>query len=132
MGSDHQRNDKLLHHLAQHALRRDESGVGGRVRGLGKGTRRDRDHGQCGRAGRPDRHTLPQTESEMDPAKMLKPEVMGPPIAWLCTSKADGVTGQRFIGGKWDPAMSDADAVAEAGSSAGWPDLAAATVIWPD
>ena len=71
-------------------------------------------------------------ESEMDPAKMLKPEVMGPPIAWLCTSKADGVTGQRFIGGKWDPTMSDADAVAEAGSSAGWPDLAAATVIWPD
>lgn len=71
-------------------------------------------------------------ESEMDPARMLKPEVMGPPIAWLCTSEADNVTGQRFIGGKWDPAMPDSEAVAAAGSPAGWPDLAAATVIWPD
>ena len=71
-------------------------------------------------------------ESEMDPAKMLKPEVMGPPIAWLSSDAADSVTGQRFIGGLWDPAKPEAEAIAAAGSAAGWPDLAAATVIWPD
>lgn len=71
-------------------------------------------------------------ESEFDPDKMLKPDVMGPPIAWLCSKDADSVTGQRFIGGMWDPALPEADAAAAAGSPAGWPDLAAATVIWPD
>jgi|TARA_Y100001934_G_scaffold7710_1_gene10408 NAD(P)-dependent dehydrogenase (short-subunit alcohol dehydrogenase family) len=71
-------------------------------------------------------------ESEMDPAKMLKPEVMGPPIAWLSSDAASNVTGQRFIGGLWDPAKPEAEAIAAAGSAAGWPDLAAATVIWPD
>ena len=71
-------------------------------------------------------------ESEMDPKKMLKPEVMGPPIAWLCTSEGDHVTGQRFIGGMWDPDKPVIEATATAGTAAGWPDLAAATVIWPD
>lgn len=71
-------------------------------------------------------------ESGLDPAKMLRPDVMGPPVAWLCSRDADNVTGQRFIGGKWDPALPDAEAAAIAGSPAGWPDLAAATVIWPD
>lgn len=72
------------------------------------------------------------SESGFDPAKMLKPAVMGPPIAWLCSRDADSVTGQRFIGGRWDPALSDAEAAAIAGSPAGWPELAASTVIWPD
>ncbi len=71
-------------------------------------------------------------ESGIDPAKMLRPAVMGPPVAWLCSSAADSVTGQRFIGGKWDPALPDSEAAAIAGSPAGWPELAAATVIWPD
>ncbi|MBL4721504.1 MAG: SDR family oxidoreductase [Alphaproteobacteria bacterium] len=71
-------------------------------------------------------------EAEMDPTKMLRPGVMGPPVAWLCSRDADAVTGQRFIGGKWDPELPDAEAAAIAGSPAGWPELAAATVIWPD
>jgi NAD(P)-dependent dehydrogenase (short-subunit alcohol dehydrogenase family) len=71
-------------------------------------------------------------ESGMDPAKMLRPAVMGPPVAWLCSREADGVTGQRFIGGKWDASLPDAEAAAVAGSPIGWPELAAATVIWPD
>lgn len=71
-------------------------------------------------------------ESGFDPAKMLQPGVMGPPVAWLCSHDADDVTGQRFIGGKWDPALPDAEAAAIAGAPTGWPDLAAATVIWPD
>ncbi|NKB56367.1 MAG: SDR family NAD(P)-dependent oxidoreductase [Alphaproteobacteria bacterium] len=71
-------------------------------------------------------------ESGLDPAKMLRPDVMGPPVAWLCSRDADNVTGQRFIGGKWDPALPDSEAATIAGSPAGWPELAASTVIWPD
>lgn len=71
-------------------------------------------------------------ESGFDPAKILQPNVMGPPIAWLCSEDADDVTGLRFIGGKWDPDLPDSEAAETAGSPAGWPDLAAATVIWPD
>ncbi|MEX2616253.1 MAG: SDR family oxidoreductase [Alphaproteobacteria bacterium] len=71
-------------------------------------------------------------ESGMDPARMLRPTVMGPPVAWLCSRDADGVTGRRFIGGRWDASLPDAEAAAIAGSPIGWPELAAATVIWPD
>jgi NAD(P)-dependent dehydrogenase (short-subunit alcohol dehydrogenase family) len=71
-------------------------------------------------------------ESGIDPAKMLRPDVMGPPVAWLCSRDADGVTGQRFIGGRWDPTLPDAEAAAIAGSPVAWPELAASTVIWPD
>lgn len=71
-------------------------------------------------------------ESGIDPAKMLRPEVMGPPVAWLCTGDADSVTGQRFIGGRWNPDLPDIEAATAAGSPIGWPELAAATVIWPD
>lgn len=71
-------------------------------------------------------------ESGMDPAKMLRPAVMGPPVAWLCSRAADTVTGRRFIGGRWDASLPDAEAAAIAGSPIGWPELAAATVIWPD
>jgi len=71
-------------------------------------------------------------EAGMDTAKMLRPGVMGPPVAWLCSRDADKVTGQRFIGGRWDESLPDAEAAAIAGSPIGWPELAASTVIWPD
>ncbi len=71
-------------------------------------------------------------ESGLDPAKMLRPAVMGAPVAWLCSRDADNVTGQRFIGGRWDPDLADAEAAAIAGSPVAWPELAASTVIWPD
>ncbi len=71
-------------------------------------------------------------EAGMDPSKMLRPTVMGPPVAWLCSRAADDVTGQRFIGGRWDASLPDAEATASSGSPIGWPELAASTVIWPD
>ncbi|WP_323797739.1 SDR family NAD(P)-dependent oxidoreductase [Nisaea sp.] len=64
-------------------------------------------------------------------AKMLKPEVMGPPAAWLASPESDGITGKRYIAGFWDTALPERDAAKEAGAPIGWPDLATATRLWP-
>ena len=48
-------------------------------------------------------------------------EMMVPPVRWLASSAADGVTGRRFIARLWDAALSGADAAARAGFPAGWP-----------
>ena len=71
-------------------------------------------------------------EAGIPRAKMLRPEVMGPPLRWLLSSEADKVTGQRFIGGRWNPDLLPAEAAKQAGMPIGWPELAATTVIWPD
>lgn len=63
--------------------------------------------------------------------KMLKPEVMGPPAAWLASAESDGVTGKRYIAGFWNLALPEREAAREAGAPIGWPDLAAATRLWP-
>lgn len=65
-------------------------------------------------------------------AKMLQPEVMAPPVRWLASDGSATTTGRRFVAALWDPDL-PADAAAEkAGSPIGWPELAAATVVWPD
>ena len=69
-------------------------------------------------------------ESGIDRAKMLRPEVMGPPVRWLASDDSDGVTGRRFIAANWDPALPPAQAAARSGAPIGWPELAA-NVIWP-
>ena len=46
--------------------------------------------------------------------------------------EADGVTGWRFIAARWDADLSPAEAAKAARSPIGWPELAAATVVWPD
>ena len=51
--------------------------------------------------------------------------------AWLLSDAAAAVTGRRFVAAKWDPALPEEEAAAESGSPIGWPDLAAATVVWP-
>ena len=63
-------------------------------------------------------------------AKMIRPAVMAAPAAWLCSPAADGVTGRRFVAARWDPALPPAQAAEQAGAPIGWPELAAATVVW--
>ena len=58
--------------------------------------------------------------------QMLRPEVMGPPLAWLLSDAALGVTGQRIIAARWDAA---APAAASAMRPAGWPELGA-DAVW--
>ena len=69
-------------------------------------------------------------ESGIDRALLIRPERMAYPMLFLCSDAGASVTGMRFVAGKWDPALADADAAARAGAPAGWPDLAG-NPIWP-
>ena len=62
--------------------------------------------------------------------RMIRPQVMGPPAAWLCSPASDGVTGRRFIAALWDAELEPGAAAERAGSPIGWPELAAQTVVW--
>jgi 3-oxoacyl-[acyl-carrier protein] reductase len=62
---------------------------------------------------------------------MLRPDVMGPPAAWLASAASDGVTGKRIVAAFWEPAAGIDAAVAKAASPIGWPELAQATRVWP-
>ena len=71
-------------------------------------------------------------EAGINRAKMLRPEVMAPPVRWLASDGSGATTGQRFVAALWDQDLSAAQAAEKAGSPIGWPELAAATVVWPD
>jgi NAD(P)-dependent dehydrogenase (short-subunit alcohol dehydrogenase family) len=64
-----------------------------------------------------------------DRAKMLRPEIMGPPAAWLMLDEAAGFTGQRIIAANWDASLPGAEAAKKAGRAIGWPELAA-DAVW--
>jgi 3-oxoacyl-[acyl-carrier protein] reductase len=62
---------------------------------------------------------VPQNEVP-DRSTLLSPEVMMAPIVWLMSAQSDGVTGRRFIGKLWDPALAPGAAAEKAGAPAGW------------
>src|SRR3954470_10848615 len=53
-------------------------------------------------------------------AKMLRPEIMGPPACWLISDEAAHYTGQRIIAARWDTALPGMQAAAKAGRAIGW------------
>ncbi len=61
---------------------------------------------------------------------LVPPAKMAPPMLWLCTREADGVTGKRYIAAQWDDALPAAAARRACESPIAWPELAAAPV-WP-
>ena len=64
-----------------------------------------------------------------DRAKMLRPEVMGPPAVWLISDEAKDYTGNRIIAGNWDATLVGAEAAKRAGRAIGWPELGA-DAVW--
>lgn len=56
--------------------------------------------------------------------KMLKPEVMGPPIRWLASRAPRDFTGMRIAGQDWDRSLSEVAAAKKAARPAAWPELA--------
>jgi NAD(P)-dependent dehydrogenase (short-subunit alcohol dehydrogenase family) len=64
-----------------------------------------------------------------DRAKMLRPEIMGPPACWLMSDDAADYTGNRMIAANWDDKLPGRDAAAKAGRAIGWPELGA-DAVW--
>jgi NAD(P)-dependent dehydrogenase (short-subunit alcohol dehydrogenase family) len=56
---------------------------------------------------------------------MLRPAIMGAPLAWLLSDAADGFTGQRIIAARWDGDPAAPGAV----RPIGWPELGA-DAVW--
>ena len=67
--------------------------------------------------------------SGWDRTKMLRPDIMGPPAAWLMSDEASDYTGNRIIAAKWETALPGRDAAAKAGRAIGWPELGA-DAVW--
>ncbi len=63
-------------------------------------------------------------------ADLVPTTKMVPPMLWLCSDEANGVTGNRYVAANWDGAVPVADARTASESPAAWPDLATAPV-WP-
>jgi NAD(P)-dependent dehydrogenase (short-subunit alcohol dehydrogenase family) len=63
-------------------------------------------------------------EAGFDRAKLIQPEVMVPPLLWLVTDAAGKVTGRRFLGIHWDPALPPEQAAERAGAPIAWTSIA--------
>lgn len=66
-----------------------------------------------------------------DRSKLVAPDVMVPPLLWLCSNESDGVNGQRFIGARWDKTLPPAEAAKNAGAPAAWQQLGRQAIV-PD
>jgi NAD(P)-dependent dehydrogenase (short-subunit alcohol dehydrogenase family) len=61
--------------------------------------------------------------------KMLRPEIMGPPTAWLMSDEAGAFSGRRITAARWEVSLKPADAAARASRAIGWPELSA-DAVW--
>jgi NAD(P)-dependent dehydrogenase (short-subunit alcohol dehydrogenase family) len=59
-----------------------------------------------------------------DRAKMLRPEIMLPPLLWLVSDAAAGVNAKRFIAADWDTSLPPAQAAEAAGAPIAWLSIA--------
>lgn len=55
---------------------------------------------------------------------LIQPAVMAPPLVWLVSEAAAGVTGRRFLAVHWDPKLPPDQAAAKAGAPVAWTDIA--------
>lgn len=69
--------------------------------------------------GAADTKQIPASDG-VDREKLLRPEIMGPPCAWLINQAGADISGQRFIANVWDVALNPDEAARKAGSSAAW------------
>ena len=59
-----------------------------------------------------------------DRSKMLRPDIMVPPLLWLVSDEARMVSGRRFIAADWDTRLLPADAAEAAGAPVAWLSIA--------
>ena len=56
--------------------------------------------------------------------RLLRPEIMAPPLLWLVSDAAAGVTGRRFLAAHWDTALPPAEAAEKCGAPIAWKSIA--------
>jgi NAD(P)-dependent dehydrogenase (short-subunit alcohol dehydrogenase family) len=61
---------------------------------------------------------------------LIPPAVMAPPVVWLCSDAADGISGNRYVAAQWDRAKPPEQAEQKSRAPIAWPDLAQSPV-WP-
>jgi NAD(P)-dependent dehydrogenase (short-subunit alcohol dehydrogenase family) len=58
-----------------------------------------------------------------DRARLIRPEAMVPPLLWLVSDAASGVTARRFLAVHWDPSLPPAQAAERCGAPIAWTSL---------
>ncbi|MGH8677945.1 MAG: SDR family NAD(P)-dependent oxidoreductase [Burkholderiales bacterium] len=61
---------------------------------------------------------------------LIPPTVMAPPIMWLCSEAANGITGNRYVATEWDAAKPPQQAEQNCRAPIAWPGLAQ-NPVWP-
>jgi NAD(P)-dependent dehydrogenase (short-subunit alcohol dehydrogenase family) len=69
-------------------------------------------------------------DSGFERSELIAPAVMGPPIVWLCSDAADGITGNRYVAAEWDANGSQEQVEQRCRAPIAWPGLAQ-TPVWP-
>ncbi len=64
---------------------------------------------------------IPDAFPESMRASLLDPRIMVPPLLYLCSEHADGITGIRFNARRWRADLSLEEAALAARENAGWP-----------
>jgi NAD(P)-dependent dehydrogenase (short-subunit alcohol dehydrogenase family) len=63
---------------------------------------------------------IPPGVSEAVRAHLLDPDIIVPPMLWLASNEADGVTGKRLVANRWRMNLDETAAANEAMDEAGW------------
>jgi NAD(P)-dependent dehydrogenase (short-subunit alcohol dehydrogenase family) len=63
-------------------------------------------------------------EAGFDRQEMIQPEIMAPPLVWLVSDAAQGVSGRRFLAVHWDAKLPPAQAAEKAGAPVAWTSIA--------
>jgi len=59
-----------------------------------------------------------------DRSRLLRPEIMAPPLLWLVSDAAAQVTGRRFLAVHWDTSLPSAEAAEKCGAQIAWKSIA--------
>lgn len=59
-----------------------------------------------------------------DRSRLLRPEIMAPPLVWLVSDAAAQVTGRRFLAAHWDDSLPPAAAAEKCGAPIAWKAIA--------
>jgi NAD(P)-dependent dehydrogenase (short-subunit alcohol dehydrogenase family) len=59
-----------------------------------------------------------------DRSRLLRPEIMVPPLLWLVSNAAADVTGRRFLAVHWDSSLPPAEAAEKCGAPIAWKPIA--------